>query len=226
MRRFITCAAVVLSGLTAADAHAQIQLSMNEGRVTLRVKEATVRQVLTEWARIGQTRIVNAERVTGGPITIELVDVPEKQALDVLLRSVSGYLAAPRPAVARNLSNFDRILILPGTPQPRTTSVSAAPPPLPQPTRVQPFADPSSELPGLPAAQPTPFAVTPPPPAPPLSQGAPSPAFSSAVQSNSTSPAGTASPGMIVQPPAQPASPGLPVPPQNSTAPGVAPLRR
>jgi hypothetical protein len=226
MRRFITCAAVVLSGLMAADAQAQVQLSMNEGRVTLRVKDATVRQVLTEWARIGQTRIVNAERVTGGPITIELVDVPEKLALDILLRSVSGYLAAPRPITAKNLSSFDRILVLPGTPQPRTTSASAAPPPLPQPTRVQPFADPT-ELPGLPAAQPTPLAVNPPPPAPPLGQGVPSPAFPSAVQTNTPGPTGTVSPGMIVQPPPPQTTPGMPVPPpQNSTAPGVAPVRR
>jgi hypothetical protein len=217
----------VLSGLIAADAQAQVQLSMNEGRVTLRVKDATVRQVLTEWARIGQTRIVNLERISGGPITIELVDVPEKQALDILLRSVSGYLAAPRPTAAKNLSNFDRILVLPGTPQPRTTSVSAAPPPLPQPTRVQPFPDPSSDLPGLPGSQTTPIAGNPPPPAPPLGQGAVAPAFPSGVQTNTTGPAGTAAPGMIVQPPPQQASPGLPpLPPQNSTAPGVAPVRR
>jgi hypothetical protein len=210
----------------AADAHAQVQLSMNEGRVTLRVKDATVRQVLTEWARIGQTRIVNVERVTGGPITIELVDVPEKQALDILLRSVSGYLAAPRPVAARNLSNFDRIVVLPGTPQPRSTSVSAAPPPLPQATRLQPFSDPN-ELPGLPPAQPTPLAVNPPPPAPPLGQGVPSPAFPTAVQANPPGPTGTVSPGMVVQPPPQQTTPGLPVPPpQNSTAPGVAPVRR
>ena len=31
-----------------------------------------MRQILAEWARVGQTRIVNVERIPGGPMTIEL----------------------------------------------------------------------------------------------------------------------------------------------------------
>ena len=70
---------------------------MQNGRVTLVATDATVRQILAEWARVGQTKIVNVERIPGGPLTLELTDVPEAQALDILLRSVSGYIAAPRP---------------------------------------------------------------------------------------------------------------------------------
>jgi len=43
----------------------------------------------------GQTRIVNVDRLSGPPVSIELTNVPEAQALDTLLRAVSGYLAAP-----------------------------------------------------------------------------------------------------------------------------------
>ena len=59
---------------------------MQNGRVSLVAKDATVRQILAEWARVGQTKIVNVERVPGGPVTLELTNVPEAQALDVLLR--------------------------------------------------------------------------------------------------------------------------------------------
>jgi hypothetical protein len=67
------------------------------------------------------------------------VDVPERQALETILRSVSGYLAAPRTATITTASRFDRILILP---------TSAAPPagaggPAQRPGRaVQPFTPP------------------------------------------------------------------------------------
>ena len=45
-------------------------------------------------------------------MTIELVDVPEARALRTLLRTASGYLAAPRAAISDGVSHFDRILIL------------------------------------------------------------------------------------------------------------------
>ena len=80
-------------------ASADVQLTIQNGRVSLVAKDATVRQILTEWARVGDTKIVNIERVPGGPVTLELTNVPEAQALDVVLRSLSGYIAAPRPAI-------------------------------------------------------------------------------------------------------------------------------
>jgi hypothetical protein len=95
--------------------------------VTLVAKDVTVKQILTEWARIGQTKIVNLEKIPGGPLTLELVDVPEAQALDVLLRSVAGYMAAPRAGGVENLSSFDRIVVMPTSAAPRATAAAAAP---------------------------------------------------------------------------------------------------
>lgn len=117
------------SAAAAGDLHLQIQ----NGRVTLSAKDVSVRDILGEWARVGAARVVNADKVLGGPISLELADMPEKQALDVILRNVSGYLAAPRPVFAANQSVFDRILIL------ATSSAPASAPPRPAaPASTQP----------------------------------------------------------------------------------------
>ena len=114
---------VVVWLFAVTTASAEVQLTMQNGRVSLVAKDATVRQILTEWARVGDTKIVNMERVPGGPVTLELTNVPEAQALDVLLRSLSGYIAAPRAVEAANLSRFDRIILMP--------TLAAARPPTP-----------------------------------------------------------------------------------------------
>jgi hypothetical protein len=117
-------------------------LSFKDGRVTLKATDVSLRQVLNEWARLGQTRIVGLEKLSGSLLTLELTDVPEKQALEVLLRTVAGYVAAPRVGVsAAAMSRFDRLVLLP-------TSVALAAPPggarpaaqLPRPPT--PFPDP------------------------------------------------------------------------------------
>src|SRR5438132_9950450 len=104
----LALAAAVCLGISA-PASAEVRLTIQDGRVSLVAKDATLRQILAEWARIGQTRIVNGDRVPGGPVTLQLTNVSEEQALDTLLRSLTGYVAAPRPTMAANLSRFDRI---------------------------------------------------------------------------------------------------------------------
>jgi len=121
MRKIAVIAAfAVFGGISPASA--DVLLSLQNGRVTIVAKDATVRQILTEWARVGQTKIVNVERIPGTPLTIELRDVPEQQALKILLRSISGYMAAPRTTMAAaNESVFDRIIVMP------TLAAAAAP---------------------------------------------------------------------------------------------------
>jgi hypothetical protein len=117
--------AVAGLALSSSSAFADVQLTIQNGRVSLTVKDATVRQVLSEWARIGQTRIVNLDRIAGGPVTLQLSDVPEEQALDVLLRAVSGYVLAPRQSDATNLSRFDRIIVMPTSTAPPAAAARA-----------------------------------------------------------------------------------------------------
>jgi len=124
----------------ASTASADVQLTMQNGRVSVVAKDATVRQILTEWARVGQTKIVNVERIPGGPMTIELHNVTESQALEILLRAMSGYIAAPRPveaANATNLSRFDRIIVMPTLASARPAVASTPPPVYQQPPQQQ-----------------------------------------------------------------------------------------
>src|SRR5713101_1334856 len=124
MRRCTVFAIGIFAWLaTSSTASAEIQLTIQNGRVSLIAKDVTLRQILAEWARVGQTKIVNAERVPGGPVTLQLTDVAEEQALDTLLRPLSGYLAAPRATVVSNLSRFDRILVMPTVAQPLSAAV-------------------------------------------------------------------------------------------------------
>jgi len=185
MKTLLRCAlATALAASVSAPAAAgELRLSMSNGRVTLIAHDVTVREILAEWARVGQAKIVNAEKLTGGPVTIELTDVPEARALDTVLRSAAGYVMAPRTAGAPGPSLYDRILIL------ATSRPPMAPPPNPSPFANRP-------MPQTPQAQPNPNGedegdFNPPPVINPLAQtpGAIAP---------------QAQPGM---PPAQPAGP-------------------
>src|SRR5437773_913119 len=59
---------VATSLLLASGASAEVQLSIQNGRVSLKAKDATLRQIMQEWARVGQTKIINVERIPGGVI--------------------------------------------------------------------------------------------------------------------------------------------------------------
>jgi hypothetical protein len=116
---------------------AGLTLTIRDGRVSLDAQEVTIRQILTEWARVGKTRIVNLERVTSGPVTLKFDGVPEEQALDIILRTVPGYMAAPRAAMVADASRYDRILIMA-----TTTAVAARPSSTPS-TAQQPSPNPT-----------------------------------------------------------------------------------
>jgi hypothetical protein len=125
----------------------ELSLTISNGLVTLVADNVTVRQILAEWARVGQTRIVNGERVPGAQVTLRLTDVPERLALETLLRNVSGYVAAPRATDLATGSIYDRILIMPTSSQaPAAAALPAArgagstpvpPVPMPVPTPVE-----------------------------------------------------------------------------------------
>jgi hypothetical protein len=127
--RLLALTGVVAAAVLAvpASASAEVQVTVANGRVTIVAKDATVRQILTEWSRVGKVKIVNVERVPGTPLSLELKDVPEDQALDLLLRSVAGYLAAPRAVRVPDASRFDRVVIMATAAVVRTPSLSQAP---------------------------------------------------------------------------------------------------
>ena len=85
------------------------------------------RVILTEWGKVGGTKIVGAERISGAPLTVKLINVTEAQALETILRSVAGYMAAPRTTGA-GLSMYDRILVMATTSAPAPAVANTARP--------------------------------------------------------------------------------------------------
>ncbi len=99
-----------------------LQLTMQDGRVTIIAQDVPLRQILAEWARIGQTKIVNGEKLSSPAMTLQLVNKTEREALDILLRSAAGYMAAARPVGTTGVSAYDRITILASSRAPAATA--------------------------------------------------------------------------------------------------------
>ena len=105
----------------------QLTLQLKDGRVTLDATGVPVRQILAEWARVGGTKIVGADKITGSPATLHITNMPERQALDIILRNVAGFMAAPRLAsAAPGASTYDRIMILATTSAPAPAPAAAS----------------------------------------------------------------------------------------------------
>jgi hypothetical protein len=154
---------VFLSGAGSASAQ-ELSLEFREGLVRLTATNVPASQILSEWSRLGGTRIVNAERALGAPLTLLLVDVPERQALDTVLRGTAGYMVTVRQTAEAGASVFDRIFVLPTTMPVLATSQPQQP--------AQPVPSPQADLglAGVPRGQvPTP-GLNPPANAPPQVQ--------------------------------------------------------
>ena len=123
------CLAVVLAAVSIPASAGELKLTMQDGRVTLVADNVPVRQILQEWARIGQTRIVNAEKLNGPNLTLQLVNTPERDALDIILRAASGYIAAPREIPVAGGAMYDRITIFMSTARPPAQVASVNPVP-------------------------------------------------------------------------------------------------
>lgn len=128
MKKFHVLAVVALLAAGATSAAAQgVTLEFQDGgKVRLTAQNVSVSQILAEWSRRGRTTIVNGERVPGPAVTLELQNVSEQEALDIVLRNVSGYLVAARETAISGASTYDRIYILPTSSRP-TTAAAVAP---------------------------------------------------------------------------------------------------
>ena len=85
---------------------------MQNGRVSITAKDATLRQILTEWARVGQTKIVNVERISSDERTraleiqqvrtIQEAEIEAQKAVEAARIARERTLAAERIALARH----------------------------------------------------------------------------------------------------------------------------
>lgn len=212
---------VLLTASASTSAAADVKLSVHDGRVSIAATDATVRQILAEWARVGQIRLVNADRLPGGPLTLQLTDIAEKQALEILLRAAGGYMASARPVPSAGLSQFDRIIVMAASNAPR---VAAAPAPVLQrpqaaPPQIQDNGADDRPVPevnepvfnAFPQPRPIgpPQVATPDVPVTELPQVIPQPGIAGDPPSSvPSSPfGGTSRPGMVVPGPTQPGAP-------------------
>lgn len=120
--------AALACGLSSQAVAGELKLSMQDGRITLIADNVPLRQIFEEWGRVGQAKIVNADKLSGPAITLQLVDAPEKEALDILLRSAAGYIAAPRPVAVAGAALYDRVTIM-ATSRPPPATAGNVPPP-------------------------------------------------------------------------------------------------
>ena len=97
------------ASLGAADG---LELSFQNGRVTVIATDVAVTAILEEWAEVGDTWFVDADKLNRVPVRLEMIDVPEADALRVLLRDAAGYVAAPRAIQTEGGSRFDRVLVM------------------------------------------------------------------------------------------------------------------
>lgn len=125
MKNWLGCAAIAaIFAVPSPAAAGELRVSIANGRVTIVAQDVSIKQILDEWGRIGQTKIVGAERLPPTPVTLELRDVSEGRALESLLRSASGYIARPRvlaPGVTA-ASTIDAVLIMPASRAPAATT--------------------------------------------------------------------------------------------------------
>jgi hypothetical protein len=117
--RILLFAGALVGVAALAAAQAPLQLQISNGRVTLHAQNVPVRTILAEWSKVGGAKIINGDGVAGAPVTLDLEGVPERQALDIILRGVSGYVLAARQPGVPTVSMYDRIMILPTSVAPR-----------------------------------------------------------------------------------------------------------
>jgi hypothetical protein len=139
VKRAAIAALVMSLASAAATAAPTVHLAFRDGRVTLSAKGATPAQILAEWARVGGTRIVNGDRVAGPPLVLELKDVPEVDALDIVLRGTGGFIATARAAESpASASNVEQVTVFPepASPAPRAPAADETQPEPPPPAPI------------------------------------------------------------------------------------------
>jgi len=83
----------------------------NDG-VTIVARSVPLRAIVQEWARLGDVRLANLQNVPTSPVTVELRDMPETVALEVLLRSLPGYVLQQRGPTAAGPSTFEKLDVM------------------------------------------------------------------------------------------------------------------
>jgi len=87
-------------------------VSCDEGRMTVVADSVALRTIIQEWARVGGVRLVNPQHVSLAPVSVDLRDLPEGEALEVLLRALPGYLLQERSMESGGSSVFEKLAVM------------------------------------------------------------------------------------------------------------------
>ena len=109
---FVVTLLATLVGVCPVEGADGVEVAFSNGRVTLGAQDVTVRDILAEWAAAGHTQFIDVDDLMPVPMRLHLIDVPEADALRLLLRNAAGFVAAPRAVAVTGVSTFDRVMIM------------------------------------------------------------------------------------------------------------------
>ena len=105
------CLLAVLSHTATAQS---LSLRLDGGAVTLHATNVTVDEILARWAKTtGLTVVSQNGHGSDIPITLDLSGVPERDALRLILRDLSGYIMGEKVDPLTGAVRIDRLVILP-----------------------------------------------------------------------------------------------------------------
>jgi hypothetical protein len=112
VNRWLLAVALALHpGLAAAQA-SHVSLVIDQRGVTLDAREATLGEILAEWTRVGGIRVVAADRLADRPVTLQFTNVSEREAFDILLRDIGGYVLGARGPGNLGASQFGTLVLV------------------------------------------------------------------------------------------------------------------
>lgn len=125
----------LLAGLSHSATAQSLSLRLDGGAVTLHAANVTVDEILARWSKTtGLTVVSQNGHGSDIPVTLDLSGVPERDALRLVLRDLSGYIMGEKRDPLTGAVRIDRLVILPDSAarapevQPPVRRRAAAPP--------------------------------------------------------------------------------------------------
>jgi hypothetical protein len=121
---------------TSAGSERKLVLTFDgNGFANLVAQNVSVGEVFAEWARVGGTKITNAEKLPGGRISVKFDNFPEAELVKSLVRlsraQGAGSIAVPRLVDAPPMpSRLQTISILPSSSPTNSYVTTSTPPPI------------------------------------------------------------------------------------------------
>jgi hypothetical protein len=111
----VSMGAVCCLAESGSPANAQdLSLTLDGGAVTLHATNVTVDEILARWSKTtGLTVVSQNGHGSDVPVTVHVSGVTEREALGLVLRSLSGYIMGERRDPQTGAVSIDRLVILP-----------------------------------------------------------------------------------------------------------------